>query len=144
MMVELLHNGMWSHPHSNAPPWLCMLAVLVTVIMTAVCIATYPAICERHHNCFEQIHRFAGWTALGLLWVFISVADAWDPIHHDFYASCIKRRPHIYIVAALTMTIFLPQMTMCKVPVKAEALSNSAVLLWFKGYIRCRLFGHIS
>jgi len=73
-MVELLCNGMWSHPCLNAAPWLCMLTILVTV----VCVTTYPAICKRHHNCFEWIHCFAGWTALRLLWVFISVADAWE------------------------------------------------------------------
>ncbi len=142
--VELLRNGMWSHPRSNAAPWLSVLAVLVTVIVTAVCVAAHPAIRERHHNCFERIHRFAGWTALGLLWVFIGVADAWDPVHHDFYASRIKRRPHIYIVVALTVIIFLPWTTMRKVPVKAEVLSNSVVLLRFEGYIRRGLFGRVS
>src|SRR5260221_11093352 len=142
MMVELLCNSMWSPPCLNASPWLCMLAILMTVIVTVVCVAAYPAIHKRDHNCFKQIHCFAGWTALRLLWVFISVANAWDPIHHDFDTSCIKRRPHIYIMVALTMIIFLPWMwmTVHKVPIKAEVLSNSVVLLQFKGYIRHGLF----
>src|SRR5258708_8519620 len=65
-------------------------------------------------------------------------------IHHNFYASHIKRRPHIYIMVALTMIIFLPWMAMHKMPIKAEVLLNSVVLLQFEGYIRCGLFGCIS
>ena len=142
--VELIRNAMWSQPLSNAAPWLSALAIIVTVILVTVCVAAHPAIRERHHNFFERIHRFAGWTALGILWVFISVHDAWDPVHHVFHASRIKSRPNIYIVIALTVIIFLPWTTLRRVPVKAEVLSNSVVLLRFEGYIRRGLFGRIS
>ena len=81
------------------------------------------------------------WTALGIHWCCQCLG-----IHHAFYASYIKRRPHIYIMVALTviMIIFLPWMTMHKVPIKAEVLLNSVVLLQFEGYIRYRLFRCVS
>ncbi|KAF8334669.1 uncharacterized protein EI90DRAFT_2892249, partial [Cantharellus anzutake] len=142
--IELFRNAMWTLPRSNAAPWLCVLATGVSCIVVAVCVTAHPFIRERHHNFFERVHRFAGWTALGLLWIFIGVADAWSPVHHDFRASRIKTKPDIYIGIALTVIIFLPWTTIRKVPVKSEVLSNSVVLLRFEGYIKRGLFGRVS
>ena len=33
----------------------------------------YPKFRARHHNAFEMIHRFCGWTAVALLWAQVRV-----------------------------------------------------------------------
>ncbi len=142
--IELFRSVTWRHPRSNADPWLCVLGLAVSLVIVIVCITAHPVLRERHHNLFERIHRFAGWTALGLLWIFVGVADAWDREEHDFQPNRIKTKPDIYIAIFLTLIIFLPWTTLRKVPVKAEVLSNSVVLLRFEGYIRPGLFGRIS
>jgi hypothetical protein len=114
------------------------------MVVLSVCITAHPAIRERHHNFFEQVHRFAGWSALLLLWVFIGIADSWDRELHDFQASRLKNKPDIYIVIVLTMIIFLPWTTLRRVSVRAEVLSKSVILLRFQGYIGRGLFGRIS
>ena len=142
--IELFRSVAWSHPRSNADPWLCVLGLAVSLLIVSVCITAHPALRERHHNLFERIHRFAGWTALGLLWIFVGVADAWDREQHIFQPSRIKTKPDIYIAIVLTLIIFLPWATLRKLPVKAEVLSNSVVLLRFEGYIGRGSLGRIS
>src|SRR5260221_5535916 len=52
-----------------------MLTVLMTVIVNVVCVTMYPAICKRHHNCFEWIHCFVGWTVSGCI-------QGWEHARH--------------------------------------------------------------
>uniref|UniRef100_A0ACD5VMH2 Uncharacterized protein n=1 Tax=Avena sativa TaxID=4498 RepID=A0ACD5VMH2_AVESA len=42
-------------------------------------LAAFPLVRHLHHNVFERTHRFAGWTALALLWVFVLLSTGYDP-----------------------------------------------------------------
>ena len=58
-----------------------ILALLVGMIIFA-----YPKALTRHHDTFEMIHRFCGWTAIALVWCLVStrlVVFCAISIHHD-------------------------------------------------------------
>jgi hypothetical protein len=100
-----------------------IVALLLSIIMTA-----YPAFRQRFHNRFELMHRFAGWTALGLFWIqTILTADAFRvgaPL-----GLALVQSPGFWLLIIATCSIILPWLTLRKVPVRAEVLSNHAVRL---------------
>ena|SRR5258708_20513059 len=111
---------------------------------TVVCVTTYPAICKRHwhHNCFEQIHCFAG----GLLSDCSGYSSVLPTLGNSSQFLCQlyqEKTSHLYHGCS-DHDHFSAMDDKCKVPIKAEVLSNSVVLLWFEGYIRHGLFRHVS
>ncbi|MET0578915.1 MAG: hypothetical protein ABW122_09665, partial [Ilumatobacteraceae bacterium] len=55
-------------PRSVSGPTV-VLAVALAVLLVAIAAAASPSVRARHHDVFEQSHRWGGWTAIALFWV---------------------------------------------------------------------------
>ncbi|QUC16737.1 uncharacterized protein UV8b_00978 [Ustilaginoidea virens] len=92
---------------------------------------SWPPFRKKHHDQFERIHRFAGWTALALFWVrtMLSVRDV-TPSGDDFGLALVGT-PSFWLLGAATCSIASSWFWLRKVPVRAERLSEHAVALSF-------------
>ncbi|OAA38829.1 AMP-dependent synthetase/ligase [Metarhizium rileyi] len=91
----------------------------------------YPTFRKSYHDQFERIHRFAGWTALGLFWIrtMLSVRDV-TPAGEDFGLALIKT-PGFWMISVATCSVASSWFWLRKVPVNAVPLSDHAIVLSF-------------
>ena len=106
--------------------WL-LSALLCTIVGFAL-----PTFRKRHHNLFERLHRFLGWTALCLFWVrtVLSVYDS-TPAGEDLGLALV-RSPGFWMLGVATCSIASSWFFLRKVPVNAVPLSDHAIQLNFK------------
>ncbi|KAJ0422238.1 hypothetical protein BJY00DRAFT_79653 [Aspergillus carlsbadensis] len=107
---------------------LSLIALTIFLIMLGF---AYPTIRKKHHNTFERVHRFAGWTALAIIWVqtMSSIRDHRAPTQS--LADTMVATPSFWMLIAITLSIASSWLFLRKVPVDAEVLSNHAVRLHF-------------
>ncbi|WP_030615527.1 membrane protein [Streptomyces fulvoviolaceus] len=91
--------------------WI-LIALLVVIIATAL-----PPFRSRHHDHFEKIHRFGGWTALVLFWTH-TLLSAPGPAE-------------VTVLAGVTFSVALPWLRLRKVDVRLERPSPHVVLARF-------------
>jgi hypothetical protein len=97
-------------------PLIAVSWALITLL--AVIIATaLPPFRSRHHDHFEKVHRFGGWTALALFWTHALLAPA-GPIP-------------LTVLGAVTFSVALPWLRLRKVDVRLERPSPHVVLARF-------------
>ncbi|MFF8871082.1 ferredoxin reductase domain-containing protein [Streptomyces massasporeus] len=89
-----------------------LIALLALIIATAL-----PSFRARHHDHFEKIHRFGGWTALALFWTHTLLASPgpWE----------------VGTLAVVTFSVALPWLRLRKVDVHLERPSSHVVLARF-------------
>ncbi|KAH9947568.1 hypothetical protein B0H21DRAFT_737833 [Amylocystis lapponica] len=111
-------------------PTLAVSYVILLLLCGMLSVA-YPTFRTRHHNHFEMIHRFAGWTAVALVWaqVVLLINDYREP-DQPLGHAVVKSAP-FWLVLIFTCSIILPWLRLRKVPVRSEVLSNHAVRLYF-------------
>jgi amino acid adenylation domain-containing protein len=120
---------------ADAPQSLA--AAIVSWILTGLfCVMfgfAWPPFRKRNHDIFERVHRFVGWTMLGLFWaqVVLSANDA-RPAHMSLGEAC-TRTPGFWLLAVATLSIAMSWFYLKKVPVLSEVLSPHAIRLHF-GY----------
>jgi hypothetical protein len=115
-------------------PSIIALMVFLDLLLVAIIVMALPGIRMRLHNQFELVHRFAGWTVLGLFWtLFALLTDA--KVHnatHPIPASqAVAQNPIFWTLLVATISVALPWVWLRKVPVGAEPLSDHAVRLHF-------------
>jgi len=91
----------------------------------------YPAVRARVHNQFEWTHRFAGWTALALVWAHLVLVSVSQTAPGQPIGPTLAQTPALYLVALTTLSIALPWMRLRRVKVIPEPLSSHAVRLHF-------------
>ncbi|MGW7210236.1 hypothetical protein [Streptomyces sp. NPDC054837] len=89
-----------------------LTALLALIIATAL-----PPFRSRHHDHFEKIHRFGGWTALALFWTHTLLA-APGPVE-------------VAVLSVVTFSVALPWLRLRKVDVRVERPSPHVVLARF-------------
>jgi hypothetical protein len=89
-----------------------LLALLAVIIATAL-----PPFRSRHHDHFEKIHRFGGWTALALFWTHTLLSSP-GPVE-------------VSVLSVLTFSVALPWLRLRKVAVRLERPSPHVVLARF-------------
>ncbi|MEU0024545.1 hypothetical protein [Streptomyces sp. NPDC006335] len=89
-----------------------LIALLALIVATAL-----PPFRSRHHDHFEKIHRFGGWTALALFWTHTLLA-APGPFE-------------VTVLALVTFSVALPWLRLRKVAVRLERPSSHVVLARF-------------
>ena len=115
------------------------IAMAATTAATLLCLLiiigmAHPKIRIRYHDQWEMSHRFAGWTALGLVWaqtMVITIATARQtdqPI-----AAMLVSTPTFWFLIIITCCLIYPWLRMRRRKVEAEVLSSHAVRLWFGG-----------
>ncbi|VBB84324.1 Putative Nonribosomal peptide synthetase [Podospora comata] len=107
-----------------------VLTYLIFALLVAILAMAWPSIRAKMHDQFEWTHRFAGWTALALVWAHLMVVTAALPSTQPFGAA-LARTPALYLLSLTTLSIAAPWMRLRRVKVVAEPLSTHAVRLHF-------------
>lgn len=89
-----------------------LIALLAVIVATAL-----PPFRSRHHDHFEKIHRFGGWSALALFWAHTLLSTP-QPVP-------------ITVLAVVTFSVALPWLRLRKVDVRLERPSPHVVLARF-------------
>ncbi|KAF9587763.1 hypothetical protein IFM89_005495 [Coptis chinensis] len=126
------------------------IIAVASSILSLLCLsslAAFPLVRHLHHNIFERTHRFAGWTALALLWAFIILTLSYDPISKSYdnlrFSRFIKAQ-EFWFTLTITIVIILPWVTVRRVPVKVSAPSGHASIIKFEGGVKAGILGRIS
>ncbi|GCB49612.1 hypothetical protein [Streptomyces sp. NL15-2K] len=89
-----------------------LIALLLVIVATAL-----PPFRSRHHDHFEKIHRFGGWSALALFWTH-TLLSGQGPVP-------------VSVLAVATFSVALPWLRLRKVDVRVERPSRHVVLARF-------------
>ncbi|MEU0406492.1 hypothetical protein ABZ307_01525 [Streptomyces griseorubiginosus] len=89
-----------------------LIALLALIVASAL-----PPFRSRHHDHFEKIHRFGGWSALALFWTHTLLATP-GPFE-------------VTVLALVTFSVALPWLRLRKVAVRLERPSPHVVLARF-------------
>ncbi|KAF2305257.1 hypothetical protein GH714_003358 [Hevea brasiliensis] len=90
---------------------------VASTILSLLCLsalAAFPLIRHLHHNVFERTHRFAGWTALALLWAFVMLTISYDPktkFYSNRLGSRLIKQQEFWFTVAITVLIIIPWVT---------------------------------
>ena len=96
-----------------------MVGLMLVLIGTAI-----GPVRARFHNAFEKIHRFVGWTVLGLFWA--QTASISGDMGHT-----LTETPAFWMLCLITLSIVSPWLTLKKVDVDISKPSDHAVLARF-------------
>jgi len=105
-----------------------------------------PPVRHIYHDPFEWAHRYAGWTALILLWatVLVYYGQVEDDTRYRLKTVDLFSNPEIYVTIAVTVSIFIPWAFTRKVPVRIVLPSKAVAFLYFEGFIDFGRFARIS
>ncbi|KAL2872401.1 putative NRPS-like enzyme [Aspergillus lucknowensis] len=131
---DICHNiaSFATQPKGLRPsPLTLTLSLIALSIFISMIALAYPTIRKKHHNLFERVHRFAGWTALAIVWVqtFSSIQDQRRPL--ESLGHAVITTPSFWMLIVITLSIASSWFFLRTVPVDAEVLSNHAVRLHF-------------
>ena len=101
-----------THNTRQATVGWTLLTLLMFIIATAL-----PPFRSRHHDHFEKIHRFGGWTALALFWTHTLLSSP-GPVE-------------VSVLSVVTFSVALPWLRLRKVAVRLERPSPHVVLARF-------------
>ncbi|KAM7506000.1 hypothetical protein LguiB_004904 [Lonicera macranthoides] len=132
---------------ANTSNEIIAVASAILSLLALSSLAAFPLVRHLHHNVFERTHRFAGWTALGLLWAFIILTISYDPntksYSNDIGSRLIKQQ-EFWLTVAITVLIIVPWLTVRRVPVRVSAPSGHASIIKFQGGVKAGILGRIS
>ncbi|KAJ8110327.1 hypothetical protein OPT61_g6806 [Boeremia exigua] len=109
-----------------------ILTYLILVLLLSMTTLSQPTLRNKYHDSWESLHRFGGWTVLGLYWILVglSTKDLNQGSGMSTTAAYL-RNPSIWLIAAATLAIIFPWLFLRRVPVRSEVLSSHAVRLHF-------------
>ncbi|CAN4091963.1 unnamed protein product [Withania somnifera] len=132
--------------NSTSPEIICV-AFAILLLLSLSSLAAFPLVRHLHHNFFERTHRFVGWIALSLLWIFITLTVSYDPETKSYNSKIgtklIKQQEFLFTLA-ITVLIIVPWVTMRRVPVKITSPSGHASIIKFERGIKPGILGRIS
>ena len=135
--------GLFNHVVVNIPQstlsggaklaiWI--ITIILDALLVSILVLAHPALRARMHNLFEMVHRFAGWTAVGLFWALImllSNAQRWTLKPRPSMSETLIRSPPFWLLVVITLSLIFPWLRLRRVPVHAEPLSDHAIRLHF-------------
>ena len=119
-------NGDREYPVNGG---MLILTYLVLMLLAVIVVMAYPAVREATHDQFEWTHRFAGWTALVLVWAHLVVSTR--SLTNDPLGPALAQSPTLWMLVVITGSIVLPWANLRRVRVRPEPLSRHAVRLHF-------------
>ncbi|XP_019068301.1 adenylate-forming reductase 06235 [Solanum lycopersicum] len=132
----------------NTSPEIVVVAFAILSLLSLTSLAAFPLIRHLHHNLFERIHRFVGWIALSLLWIFITLTVSYDPKTKSYnnagIGSKLIKQQEFLLTLGITLLIAIPWMTVRRVPVKVTSPSGHATIIKFEGGVKAGILGRIS
>ncbi|KAF4828146.1 Adenylate-forming reductase [Colletotrichum tropicale] len=124
-------NFLASNPLHSVSLITLVLTYLILLLLLAILVMAYPSIRGKMHDQFEWTHRFAGWSALALVWAHVVATAASSASPTAPLGATLAKTPALYLVALTTLSIALPWMRLRRVKVVPEPLSKHAVRLHF-------------
>lgn len=111
-----------------------ILAITITLdlLLVSIVVFSHPGLRSRFHNTWEGVHRYAGWSAVGLFWAHVVLsaeAQRQSASPSQSIGEIMIKNPIFWCIFTVTITLILPWLRLRRVPVRAEALSNHAVRL---------------
>ncbi|KAL1821609.1 hypothetical protein DCAR_0418037 [Daucus carota subsp. sativus] len=127
---------------------LLIISVAYTILFLVLLssLAAFPLVRHLHHNVFERTHRFAGWSALVLFWLFVVLTLSYEPSSklYNFRLSRLIKALEFWLTFAITGFIMLPWLTVKQVRVSVSSPSGHASIIKFEGGVKAGLLGRIS
>jgi hypothetical protein len=135
--------GIFNHVAVNIPqstlsgsPKAAVWAIIIILdtLLVSILVLAEPHLRAKQHNLFEMVHRFAGWTAVGLFWALFIVLsnaqrDTLDP--RPSMSETLIKAPPFWLLVIITLSLIFPWLQLRRVPVHAEPLSDHAIRLHF-------------
>jgi hypothetical protein len=121
-------------PELRQEPAVVVVTLAIVLLLTSIVITALPSIRVHFHNGFEVIHRFAGWSALGLLWVHTVALTDFNRRTSNSQKTMgvlLVKNPIFWLLVVTTFCIIQPWLRLRKVPVRSEFLSNHAIRFHF-------------
>jgi hypothetical protein len=115
---------------AKVSPATLTLSLIVLLLLFAMIGFAYPTFRKQRHNMFERIHRFFGWTILGIIWI-QTILSIRDQRGTQSLSEAVVSSPNFWMLLVITASIASSWIFLRKVPVDAEVLSNHAVRLHF-------------
>ncbi|KAJ7514686.1 hypothetical protein O6H91_23G055400 [Diphasiastrum complanatum] len=134
------------HRNENSKAILA-IAFAILVLLLISCLAAFPLFRHIHHNFFERLHRFAGWSTLILIWAFVICSASYDPATKSYSVrgKQLLQRKELWCTFITTLMIIRPWLFVRRVGVETTippAANNS--LLNFSGGIKPGILARIS
>ncbi len=101
-------------------------------LLLAILVSAHPRFRAMQHDSFEAIHRYAGWSVLGLFWAFTMVFG--NVLRKETGITMGEfhlKNPSFWFLIVITLNIIYPWARLQKVSVEPEWLSNHATRLHF-------------
>ncbi|KAI9715846.1 MAG: hypothetical protein M1812_005666 [Candelaria pacifica] len=116
---------------------LSSVAVLVITyslyaLLLAILVSAHPRFRAMQHDSFEAIHRYAGWSSLGLFWAFVFVfSNVLRKETGQKMGQVLVKNASFWHLIVISLNIIYPWARMQKVSVEPEWLSAHATRLHF-------------
>jgi hypothetical protein len=111
---------------------LLATSAIMLVLFLAIIVMAHPSIRSRWHNQWEWSHRFAGWTAVAIIWaqtILLMIKAARAKGH--YLGLALVANPAFWLLLIITLLFIYPWLLVRRRKVRAEKLSSHAVRLWF-------------
>lgn len=109
-----------------------VLTYFILALLLSITALSQPTLRNKYHDSWESLHRFGGWTVLGLYWVLVGLSTKDLSRGSGLSTSeAYLRNPSIWLIAAATLAIIFPWLFLRRIPVRSEVLSSHAVRLHF-------------
>jgi hypothetical protein len=108
------------------------LSATTLFLLIMLVVISHPTIRRAHHNAWEVLHRFGGWTAIVLVWansLILVVLQARNIQQQT--SKVLVCMPIFWFLIIITACLIYPWLRLRKRKVKAEILSSHAVRLYF-------------
>ncbi|KAK6149997.1 hypothetical protein DH2020_017522 [Rehmannia glutinosa] len=131
----------------DTTPEIIAVASAILGLLCLSSLAAFPLLRHLHHNVFERTHRFAGWTALALLWAFVTLTISYDPLTKSYrnnLGSRLIKHQEFWFTLGITVLIIIPWLSIRRVHVRTSSPSGHAAIIKFDGGIKAGILGRIS
>ncbi|KAG0650009.1 Alanine valine serine reductase [Hyphodiscus hymeniophilus] len=107
-----------------ADPIIMMCTFTVVGILWAMLITAYPQIRSKRHNRFENVHRYGGWTVLGLFWpeLYLFTRALGHQAGPASPGAVLTKLPAFWLLMASCFHVALPWMRLRRLRIQPERL----------------------
>lgn len=120
------------HRRNSVETGVATTSGIILLLLVFILALAHPFLRMRFHNLFESVHRFAGWSVVGVFWaqtILLSLAAsrrANQPL-----GLILARTPTFWFLAVITCCIVYPWTRLRRREVKVDQLSKHAARLHF-------------
>lgn len=128
LMLSMLYLQAYQHLSFSAATLVISASILI--LLCAMLLTALPAIRARKHNQFERVHRFAGWSVLGLFWLqSFSLLSEQSP--QQSAVELLRSEPSLWLLSLLSFSVLLPWLRLRKVALTIDKPSNHVAIANF-------------